>query len=186
MELSALWIPVVVSAVVVFVASFLAWMVLPHHKADIKTLPEEQALVDLLERLKPAPGTYMWPGCRSGESMNSDAYKARYAAGPWGSINVQAKQPNFGMNLTLTFAFYIVLSVAVAFVTAQAVERDAEFLAVFKVTAVVAILGYCAGQIPGALFMGKPTRFVMTDLADGVVYGLLTAMIFAATWPAGS
>ncbi len=29
-----LWLPIVVSAVIVFVASFLAWMVLPHHKGD--------------------------------------------------------------------------------------------------------------------------------------------------------
>ncbi len=37
------WLPILASAVVVFLASSIAWMVLPHHKKDVKTLPDEKA-----------------------------------------------------------------------------------------------------------------------------------------------
>lgn len=36
----SLWLTIVLSAVAVFYASFVAWMILPHHKADWNGLPE--------------------------------------------------------------------------------------------------------------------------------------------------
>ena len=78
-----LWLPIIVATVVVFIASFLAWMVFPHHKKDIKTLPDEKSLTDDLKQLNLTPGTYMWPGCADG-NMKSEEFQARYQAGPWG------------------------------------------------------------------------------------------------------
>jgi hypothetical protein len=179
-----LWLPVLVSAVVVFVASFLAWMVLPHHKKDIKTLPDEKALTDHLRKLNLPPGTYMWPGCQPGQDMKSEEYCARYNAGPWGTMNVVGRKPSFARNLVLTFLLYIVVSIFVGYVTSLAREPGASFLPVFRLAGATAVLGYCAGSIPGAIFTGKPGRFVLTDFIDGVVYGLLTGVMFGLFWPA--
>ncbi len=181
--LSQLWLPVLVSAIVVFLASFLAWMVLPHHKKDIKTLPNEKALTDHLRSLALPAGTYMWPGCQPGQGMDSQEFKDRYAAGPWGSINVLASRPNFGRNLVLTFLFYIVVSVFVGYLSSLARPAGAAFLPVFRVAGAAGVLAYCAGSIPNAIFFGKPGRFVLTDLVDGIVYGLLTGATFALLWP---
>lgn len=182
-EISQLWLPVVVSSVVVFFASFLAWMVIGHHKNDIKTLEEEQSLVDHLKTLNIPPGTYMWPGCGSHEDMNSPEFKARYNAGPWGSINVLGAKPNFARNLALTFLFYVVVSLFVAYITGQARAVGAERMTVFQVAGAVAVLAYCAGSIPGAIFFSKPGRFILTEFVDGVVYGLLTGVVFSLAWP---
>jgi len=183
--LPQLWLPILVSAVIVFIASSLAWMVLPHHKKDIKTLPDEKALTEHLVKLNLAPGLYMWPGCGSGQDMKSEEYKARYAAGPWGSINILGSRPNFGRNLVLMFVFYIVVSLFVGYVAALARPAGSAFLPVFRVAGAAAILAYCAGSIPGAIFMSKPGRFVLTDLLDGLVYGLLTGATFGLLWPGG-
>ena len=54
----------------------------------------------------------------------------------------------------------------------------------FDVAGAAGVLAYCAGSIPGALFFGKPGRFILTDFIDGVLYGLLTGVVFAWLWPA--
>jgi hypothetical protein len=185
MEVTQLWLPILVSAVIVFFASALAWMALPHHKKDVKALPNEAALKDQLKQLNVPPGMYMWPNCQTGEDMNSEEFKARFNAGPWGSINILPARPNFGRNLLLVFIFYLVVSVFVGYITslAQGATAGAGFVPVFRVAGAVGVLAYCAGQIPGAIFFGKPGRFVLTDLIDGVVYGLLTGAVFGVFWP---
>jgi hypothetical protein len=178
-----LWLPIVLSAVFVFIASFLAWMVLPHHKKDVKRLPDEAAFARQLEQMNLPPGTYMWPQACTAEEMKSDEFKQRYAKGPWGSLNVLGKQPNFGMNLVLVLICYLVLGLFVAYITGLTLAAGAEYLTVFRIAGATAVLGYCFGSIPNAIFFGKPLRFVITDLADNLVYGLVTAGTFAWLWP---
>ena len=181
-----LWLPIIVSTVVVFVASSLVWMVLPHHKKDIKVLPDEKLLTEHLKQLGISPGVYMWPGCASSEEMKSEEYKARYESGPWGSLNVHAKKPNFGLNLVLVFVFYLVVSIFVGYIASLARDPGEGFRAVFRVAGATAVLGYCAGSIPGSIFFGKPGRFVLTDFIDNLVYALLTGLLFGWLWPAAS
>ena len=50
-DLTTLWLPVVLSAVALFFASFLAWMVLPHHKGDWVKLPEEERFENAVREL---------------------------------------------------------------------------------------------------------------------------------------
>jgi hypothetical protein len=183
MDLAQLWLPILVSAVIVFFASFLAWTVLPHHKRDVRALPDEQALTDHLKQLDLAPGTYMWPNCQAAGDMKSEEFKARFAAGPWGTINVLGRRPSVARNLVLVFVFYVVVSVFVAYITSLARAAGAEFLPVFRVAGAVGVLAYCAGSIPNAIFFGKPGRFVLTDFLDGVAYGLLTGATFGVLWP---
>lgn len=185
MSVMSLWMPIVVSAVVVFVVSAVVWMVLPHHKKDIRSLPDERRMIEFLETQSIPPGTYMWPNCGE-DGPNSEAFRARYAAGPWGTINILAAQPNFGRNLLLTFLFYVVVGVFVAYVSAQARVAGASFAEVFRVAGTVAIVAYCFASIPGAIFMGKPTRFMVTEFLDGLAYGLITGLIFAWLWPSAS
>lgn len=183
-SVSALWLPILVSAVAVFFASFLDWMVLPHHKKDVKVLPDEKTWTEQLSKMGIPPGTYMWPNCQSSEEMKSEEYKARFAAGPWGSLNILGAQPSFCRNLLLVFVFYVVVSIFVGYITTHARDAGAAFAAVFQVAGATAVLGYCAGSIPGAVFFGKPARFVLTDFVDGAAYGLITGLIFAWFWPA--
>ena len=183
-QLWPLWLPILVSAVVVFIASMVIWMVLKYHNQDLQTLPDERALTDHLQTLNLPPGLYMWPHCGHGQDMKSAEFQARFAAGPWGSINIVGRKPSFARNLVLTFIFYIVVGIFVGYITALARDPGATFLEVFRVAGATAILGYCAGSIPGSIFMGTPRRFVLTSLIDGIVYGLLTGATFGLLWPA--
>ncbi len=45
--LSALWLPILLSAVLVFVASSIMHMVLPYHRSDYEKLPDEDNVLAL-------------------------------------------------------------------------------------------------------------------------------------------
>jgi hypothetical protein len=178
-----LWLPILVSSVVVFFASFLAWMVLPHHKPDIQFLDDEDAFAGALKNQAIKPGCYMFPGCDPA-SMKTDEGKARFKAGPWGTLSLQASPPNFGRNLGLVFAFYVVVSVFVAYIAHFSLHPGDGFMSVFRVAGVAGIACYCLGFIPGGIFFGRSVRSMAMDLIDGVVYGLLTGAVFGMLWPA--
>ena len=60
-SLPTLWLPILLSAVFVFVASSLVHMVLQLHKNDYRKLPAEDELLDALRRTNTPPGQYMFP-----------------------------------------------------------------------------------------------------------------------------
>lgn len=181
--LAQLWLPILVSSVVVFIASSIAWTVSPHHKKDVQKLPDEEAVTTALQQANIPPGTYMWPNACSGEEMKSEAFQVKYEAGPWGTLNILPAKPSMPRNLSLVFLFYVVVGVFVAYITSEARAPGAGFGPVFQVAGATAVLAYCAGAIPNAIFFGKPGRFVLTDFIDGLIYGLLTGLTFALLWP---
>ena len=50
---------------------------------------------------------------------------------------------------------------------------------------VIGFLAYGMGPLCGASFLGKPLRFMLTDLLDATVSGGLNAAVLALLWPAG-
>lgn len=181
-SLAELWLPILLSAVAVFIVSWIAWMVLPHHKPDFHKLQNEDAFLQALRDQAIGPGMYMFPACEM-KDMKDPARKARWEQGPHGSLVVLAKPPNFIRNLVGVFIFYLVVSLFTAYVTAHAVPAGAEYLKVFRIAGTAAIMGYALGGIPNGLFFGRTARAMAMDVIDGVVYGLVTAGIFAWLWP---
>lgn len=181
-----LWLPILLSAVAVFIASFMMWMVLPHHNKDIKKLPNEDEFRERFRAMNPGPGQYMWPNCADKEEMKSEEFKQRFAEGPWGVMIVPNGKPNFGRNLALMFVFLVVAGVFVAYLTAEARVAGASFVEVFQVATTVGVAAHVLGSFPHAVFFSRPVRAIVTDTADGLVYAVITGLVFAALWPAGA
>jgi NADH:ubiquinone oxidoreductase subunit 3 (subunit A) len=184
-ELVNLWLPIVVSAVLVFFASFIAWTVSTHHKPDWKKLPNEERVMEEVRGAKVSAGQYMFPYCDPSE-MKDPTKKARYEAGPHGTVNVWPGPPNMGMNMVLTLVFFLVTSIFVAYLTSVALDPGARFAKVFQVAGTAAIMAYCFAFIPNNIWFHKPLRAVVMDILDGVVYGLITGATFGLLWPKGS
>jgi len=182
----SLWLPIVVSAVVVFVASFLAWSVLPHHKPDLRPLAREQEdqLLGWVQSADVKPGMYMFPGCADGKQMKDPEFRRRWEAGPWGTLNLLRSKPSFSRNLICVFVFYLVVGILVAYVGGLGVKAGASFTDVFQVTGTAAVMAYALGFIPHGIFFGRSCRSMFFDVVDGVVYGLLTGAVFGWLWPA--
>jgi len=59
--LTALWLPILLSAVIVFVASFIMHMLLPYHRSDYKPLPGEDKVLATPRAAGLKRGLYLFP-----------------------------------------------------------------------------------------------------------------------------
>jgi hypothetical protein len=181
-----LWLPIVLSAIAVFIAGAIAWMALPHHKDDYKKLSTEDAVLASIRANAVPPGQYMFPYCGSPADMKDSETKRRYEAGPHGILTVWPGAPSMGKNLALNFLFNLGTSVFVGYIASRALPRGAQFLDVFQLAGTTGILGYAFGGIPHGIWMGRKPRSLAMDFMDGTFYGLVTGAVFAALWPAVS
>lgn len=182
--LDALWLPILVSTVLVFAASSLVWMVLPHHRSDVKGLPDEAALMEVLGRQKVAPGLYNFPHAQSMKAMGDPAFLDKLNKGPVGMLTTWPAGPiNMGKSMGQWLAYVLVLSIVVGYVTGRTVGAGAPFLAVFRVAGTVASLAYASAIVPSAIWWRRPWSVTWKEVADGVVYGLLTGAAFGWLFP---
>lgn len=181
--LGQLWLPILVAAGFVFVASFVSWMVLPFHKQEWGQVKDEDAFFADLQARGIGPGKYMFPGWE-GQSCKDPVFMARWNAGPHGTVQIWPRPPHMARNLALVFLFYVVVGVFVGYLAGIVLPPGTEYLKVFQVTGVAAILAYVFGQVPDAIWFQKSLGSFLLVVVDGVVYGLLTAGTFAWLWPA--
>jgi hypothetical protein len=183
MSVWALWLPIVISGAVVFFASFLAWMVLPHHRSDWSKLSDEDGFKKSLGELNVEPGDYMFPCHQSPEEMKSSEFQQKWKAGPRGLLSVWPEAPGMGAQIGKTFVFYLFASFTVGYLASIGLRPGAASIEVFRFVATAAIVAYCYGLFPGAIWF---RRHLVKDVLDGVVYALLTGLIFVFLWPAAA
>jgi hypothetical protein len=182
-SLTALWLPILLSAVIVFVASSVMHMLLPYHRSDYKQLPEEDKLRAALRSAGLQPGLYIFPFCTHKE-MNSPAVQEKYKEGPVGMMTVfPSGPPAMPKFLALWFAYSLIIGVFVAYLTGRTVPFGAQYLVVFRVVGTAAFLAYGLGNLSNGIWKGQPWSVTLKEVFDGLVYGLLTAGTFGWLWP---
>jgi hypothetical protein len=182
--LDALWMPIVLSAVLVFVASSLVWMALPHHKSDAVGLPDEEATLAVLRKQSLKPGLYRFPWMADMEAMKSPAMQEKIRQGPVGMLTIfRGDIFNMGRSMASWFVYLLVVGALVAYVAGRTLAPGEHYLQVFRVVGTVATLTHVGGHVPGAIWWGRPWSVVFKEIADGLLYGLLTAGAFGWLWP---
>jgi hypothetical protein len=176
----SLWLPIIVSGVALFFASWAAWMLLPHHKPEWKGLPDENNVMEALRRTNVAPGQYMFPYACKPEDRKSEEFKRRQEAGPTGSLIVWKKQPNMGVNMLCTLLFFTIANFVIGYLAGIAIDPGEDFMTVFRFVGTAGILTYGTANILNGIWFG---RKMCADIIDGIAYGLITGLIFAALWP---
>ncbi len=181
--LSQLVLPIVLSAVLVFVVSFLVHMVLGYHKSDMRGLPNEEAARQVLGGAL-APGQYAIPYCADMKAMKDPAIQQRWKEGPVAVLTVFRPGPmRMGGMLVQWFVYCLVISFFVAYLTSRLLIPATDYLHVFRVAGTVAWLGYAGATISQGIWMGRPWSTVLKDVFDGLLYGLVTAGTFGWLWP---
>lgn len=181
--LAELWLPIVVSSALVFVASSLLHMVLPLHKRDYRGLPHEGRVLDALRDPGLTPGEYFFPHAPGLKELGEPGMIAKFKQGPVGILTVRPSgPPNMGPALVQWFLYSLLTGVFTAYIATLGLGAASEYLTVFRVTGAVAFLGYGIAAIPNSIWMGKPWRTTAVNLFDGLVYALLTAGAFAWLW----
>jgi hypothetical protein len=178
----SLWLPILISAVIVFLASMIVWPTL--HRSDYKGLPDEEAAVKALRPQNLRPGMYNIPNIPSRADLKKPEIIKKFKEGPIGLLTVLPNgAPSMGKNLLLSIVYYLVIGIFVAYVAGRTLPAGAAYLTVFRLTGTVAWLAYGAAVIPEAIWFGRPWKAVGKTLIDALIYGLLTAGAFGWLWP---
>ena len=182
--LSTLWLPVVLSAVVVFFASFIMHMVLTYHKSDYRKLPDEDRVSDAVRAAGVTPGpAYFFPHC-SFKEMKSEPVIEKFNRGPVGMLTVlPSGPPAMGKNMVQWFLFCVVIAVFCAYLSSRLLAPATAFIQVFRVVGTVAFLGFGAAHAQESIWNGRSWVVTFKHLFDALIYALLTAGVFAWLWP---
>jgi hypothetical protein len=179
-----LWLPILLSAVFVFLASSLIHMLFKWHNSDYRKLPNEDEVREAIRAGNPTPGQYGLPHCIDLEVMKGAEVQKKYTDGPVGLLYLKASGvPNMGSALVGWFFFSVVISFCVAYLTSRVLPGGTHYLQVFRVAGTVAFLAYAGNAAQASIWMGKPWRSTLKELLDGLIYGLVTAGTFGWLWP---
>src|SRR3954451_1315440 len=133
-SLGSLWLPILISAVLVFLTSSILHMVLRYHQRDYSRLPNEDAVRSAIRSGSPPPAQYLIPYCPSPKDMQTPEMKQKYTEGPVVVMNVlRPGIPGMGKNLIQWFGFLLVVSFCIAYVAAHAIPLGAQYLHVFRI-----------------------------------------------------
>jgi hypothetical protein len=182
MPFGSLWLPVIVSAVAVWIVSAILHMVLRYHRADYRPLPNEDAVAAAL-RGTPGPGYYVLPYCEPAQ-MKDPAFQKKYQEGPIAMVAVLRNGvPNMGKSLGLWLLFCFLVSFAAAYVARHTLAPGAPGLEVMRLTGTIAFLGYGYGYFQDIIWKGIPWPNALRGLIDAAVYAVLTGLVFRLLWP---
>lgn len=179
--LISLWAPILIASVIVFVAAFIVWMVLPHHRSDFRPFTADAELDTLLTGQKVTPGFYRFPNVNFHKA--TDQEKERASRMTSGIITIQRPGMTMAGPLVNYFIWLLVVNVFIAYAAGVSLDAGTHYLTVFRVVGTIAILAYTAGNIPNSIWFGKPWSVTVKDLIDGAVFGLLTAGVYGWLWP---
>jgi hypothetical protein len=182
-SLTALWLAILVSAVLVFIASSVMHMVLPYHRGDYKQIPDEDKVLASLRTAGLKRGVYSFPFCTH-KDMKSPAIVEKQKQGPIGMITVFPTGPiNMSKFLGMWFVFCLIVSFFAAYLAGHTIMPGVHQRAVLGVTGIAAFLAYGIGQLTNGIWAGQPWGITLKHVFDGLVYSVLTAVTFVWLWP---
>jgi len=182
-SLAALWLPILLSAIIVFVASSILHMLLPYHRSDYRQLPDEDKLLTALRGVGLTRGLYVFPYCTH-KDMKSPATVEKYKQGPVGMMTVlPSGPPVMAKFLGLWFVYCLIIGFFVAYLTAHTVAPGATYRAVFRVAGTTAFMAYGLANLSSSIWKGQLWPMTLKEVIDGLIYALLTAGTFGWLWP---
>jgi hypothetical protein len=181
----SLWLPILLSAVAVFIISSIIHMFLGYHNTDFKKVPSEDKAMDEIGKLNIPPGDYMMPYSTSSKERNSQEFKDKMNKGPIAVITMfPTGQMSMGSNLLQWFLYCVIVGILAAYITGRAVPPGADYLSVFRFAGCTAFVGYSLALMQNSIWYKKNWTATIKSMFDGLIYSLFTAGIFGWLWPA--
>lgn len=183
-NLVALWLPIVVSAVGVFVASSLVHMVFKWHNSEYRDMPNDDAVRSTLRQGNLSPGFYVTPHCTDMKEMQSEAMMQKYKEGPVVFMTVMPNgAPNMGRALGLWFVFSLIVASGAAAITLHGIPLNGDAHIAAHSIALITFIAYGFGSLQDFIWMGKPLSSMLKYLLDALIYSVVTALSFWILWP---
>jgi Flp pilus assembly protein TadB len=183
-SLTALWLPILLSAVVVFLASSVLHMVLKFHHKDYQKLPDERAIQAAMRETGVGPGNYAFPCPDDPSDWHSPEMVEKFKEGPVGFMNVRPNgAPAMGKYLATWFGFCVLIAIFCAYVASRTLAAGTEYLLVFQITGTVAFVAYGVSSLTESIWRAQRWSTTFRFVIDGLVYSLLTGGVFGWLWP---
>lgn len=182
--LLALWLPILLSAVTVFILSSLIHMLINWHASDYRGLANEDEVRTAVRASKPSPGQYVMPYCGNMKEMGSDSMKQKYREGPVGFITITPSGDcAIGKFLLQWFILNLVVAGIAACLATHFVALDVAYARqAAKLVGAVTFIAYGIGTISDSIWMGRPWSTTAKFLGDAALYAIGSAAIFWWLW----
>ncbi len=183
-SLLSLWLPIILSAVLVFFASWVIHMFIPYHRNDFDQIPDEDGALDKLRELNLPAGNYHFPHCSGPKEMSSPEYAEKMKKGPVGLLTVmRSGPPTMGKELVQWFVYCLLVSVIAGYLASAALPVGAHYLKVFQIAGCGAFAAYSIALLQNSIWYKFKWSATLKSMFDGLIYSLLTAGVFGWLWP---
>lgn len=182
-SVASLWLPILLSAVAVFVVSSIIHMFLGYHSADYRKLPAEDEFMAAVRKLDIPPGDYMVPCPTTHAAFKEPAFQERFKAGPRAVMTVFGPYTGMGAQLGLWFLYALLIGVTAAYISGRALGPGAHYLKVFRFAGATAFYGYALAHLQASIWYKRSWGTTLRNVFDGLIYGLVTAGFFGWLWP---
>jgi len=180
----SLWLPILLSAVFVFIVSSIIHMLLPYHRTDWSKVPSEDGVMDALRPFNIPPGDYHMPHASGLQETNSPEFQEKVNRGPVALMTVLPNgMPGMTKSLILWFVYSIVVSIFAAYIAGRALEPGVHYLTVFRFAGATAFIAYTVAGWQASIWYHRPWSTTIKNTFDGLVYALFTAGTFGWLWP---
>jgi hypothetical protein len=180
--LLSLWLPIVVSAVGVFIVSSIIHMALPWHKGDFRKIPHEDQVMEALRPLNIPRGDYMVPNAGGMKEMKTPEFKAKRQRGPVFIATFMQGEMAIGKSLVLWFVYLLVISYFAAYVGAHAGGLGSGAVHSRRLIGITAFLGYGGALCHASIWYQRSWSTTIRSLIDSVVYAAVTVAAFVWLW----
>lgn len=182
-SIASLWLPILVAAVIVFVASSVIHMAPLWHRNDYRGLPREGEVLGALRPLGLAPGDYFVPWA-SPKDMKSPEFVEKMKQGPVALISVLPNGPvSMTKPLALWFVYLLIVGSFCALIAGHLLPPGTIYLRVFKVVLSASFMGYALALLQNSIWMRRSWATTLKGCFDGLIYASLTAGTFGWLWP---
>ena len=179
-----LWLPILVTAVLIFIASSLIHMVFKWHNSDYGKLANEDDVRAAIRAGSPPPGQYVLPHCTDMKDMQGEAMQKKFVEGPNAFVTIRKNGlPTMGTALSLWFVYCIVIAAVAGAIALHVYGPNANALRAGHLVGLVSFLAFTGGSIQMGIWMGKPWGSVAKDALDGFIYATVGALTFMWLWP---
>jgi hypothetical protein len=182
--LMSLWLPVLLSAVIVFVASSIIHMVLGYHNTDFSRLPQQDQVLDALRPFNIPPGDYIAPHAAGSAERKAPEFTEQMNRGPVFAMTMFTSGAwQMGGRLLNWFLYSVLVSVFAAYVAGRTLPPGTDYLQVMRIAGTVAFCGYALAHLPASIWYDRKWSTTFKNMFDGLIYGLLTGGTFGWLWP---
>ncbi|HUP46225.1 MAG TPA: hypothetical protein VM779_12010 [Thermoanaerobaculia bacterium] len=183
-SLTALWLPILLSAVIVFVASSIIHMMPLWHRKDYPALPAQDQFIQVVGPMAIPPGDYMVPRSANMAEMKTPEFTEKMKRGPVMILTVMQPGPmSMGGSMAAWFVYLLVVGYFAAYVASRALPPGAHYLEVFRFAGTTAFIAYSVALWQMSIWYKRAWRYSIIETFDGLIYGLLTAGVFGWLWP---